>query len=76
MTFADDPPMRYLLEALEADRERFPDLKKVFAFAPCAPGDEEHVRAVWRAKAVEPMLYAVNGDDHYALYDSLLEWRH
>ena len=30
---ADDPPMRYLLEALEADRERFPDLKRVYAFS-------------------------------------------
>jgi hypothetical protein len=26
---ADDPPMRYLLEALEADRERYPDLHQV-----------------------------------------------
>ena len=29
---ADDPPMRYLLEALEADRERYPDLQQVYAF--------------------------------------------
>jgi hypothetical protein len=32
---ADDPPMRYLLEALEADRERYPDLQMVYAFASC-----------------------------------------
>lgn len=72
---ADDPPMRYLLEALEADRERFPDLQKVYAFASSEPGNEELVRALWAAKAVEPILYRAAGDDHSALYDSLREWR-
>lgn len=72
---ADDPPMRYLLEALEADRERYPDLQKVYAFASCEPGNEELTRALWAAKAVEPILYTVNGGDHAALYDSLREWR-
>jgi hypothetical protein len=72
---ADDPPMRYLLEALEADRERYPDLQKVYAFAACGPGDEELVKALWEAKGVEPILYAANGGDHSVLYDSLREWR-
>lgn len=72
---ADDPPMRYLLEALEADRERYPDLQKVYAFASCEPGNEDLVRALWVAKAVEPILYAVRNDDHSALYESLREWR-
>ncbi len=31
---ADDPPMRYLLEVLEDDRARYPDLRPVYAFAP------------------------------------------
>lgn len=72
---ADDPPMRYLLEALEADRERYPDLQKVYAFASCEAGNEELVRALWAAKAVEPILYQVNGSDHATLYASLREWR-
>ena len=72
---AEDPPMRYLLEALEADRERYPDLQKVYAFASCEPADEELVHALWAAKAVEPILYAVNGEDHSVLYNSLREWR-
>jgi SIR2-like protein/DUF2971 family protein len=72
---ADDPPMRYPLEALEADRERYPDLQKVYAFASCAPGQEELVQALWLAKGVEPILYTVNGDGHSALYASLHEWR-
>jgi hypothetical protein len=72
---ADDPPMRYLLEALEADRERYLDLQKVYAFASSEPGNEELVRALWAAKAVEPILYTANGEDHSALYDTLREWR-
>jgi hypothetical protein len=72
---ADDPPMRYLLEALEADRERYPDLQKVYAFAPCARGEEKLERALWLAKAVEPILYSANNGDHSSLYDSLGEWR-
>jgi hypothetical protein len=72
---ADDPPMRYLLEALEADRECYPDLQKVYAFASCPPGQEELMRALWLAKGVEPILYTVNGGGHSALYASLHEWR-
>jgi hypothetical protein len=72
---ADDPPMRYLLEALEADRERYPDLQKVYAFASCESGNEEMVRALWEAKAVEPIPYLVDGSGHSALYGTLREWR-
>ena len=71
---ADDPPMRYLLEVLESDRERFPDLHKVFAFAPYEPAQEALVAELWKAKGVEPILYPPNGNDHSSLYDSLREW--
>lgn len=72
---ADDPPMRYLLEALEADRSRFPDLRKVYAFGGCAPGAEADVRAQWESKGVEPILYQVEAGNHGALYATLREWR-
>lgn len=72
---ADDPPMRYLLEALEADRERFPDLKRVYAFGACQPGDEPRVRAQWEAKGVHPILYPVEGRSHDALYSTIREWK-
>ena len=72
---ADDPPMRYLLEVLEADRERYPDLQKVYAFAPSKPGEEERNHALWKAKGVDPILYTVNDGDHANLYSNLREWR-
>ena len=73
---ADDPPMRYLLEVLEADRARYPDLKTVYAFAPAKPGDEDLQRELWRAKGIEPILYRnPEPSDHAALYDTLRAWR-
>ena len=71
---ADDPPMRYLLEVLESDRERFSDLRKVFAFAPSESAEEALTAALWKAKGVEPILYRPNGNDHSRLYDALREW--
>ncbi len=73
---ADDPPMRYLLEVLEADRARYPDLKTVYAFAPATDGDEDLQRALWNAKGIEPVLYrSENPRDHSILYDTLQVWR-
>jgi len=74
---ADDPPMRYILEVLTADRERYPDLKPIYAFAPCAPQTAARNRAtaIWDAKGTIPILYdSVRNDDHDALYRTLAAW--
>jgi hypothetical protein len=74
---ADDPPMRYILEVLTADRERYPDLKPIYAFAPCAPdqGMRQRETAIWDAKGTIPILYdSVRADDHDALYRTLSAW--
>ncbi len=72
---AEDPPMRYLLEALEADRERYPDLKPVFAFAGVEEGRERLQEALWRAKGIHPVLYRTEkGDGHARLYATLRAW--
>ena len=67
--------MRYILEVLEADRERYSDLQRVYAFASCPLGDEQSQSELWRAKGVEPILYAPVAGSHAPLYDSLREWR-
>jgi SIR2-like domain len=73
---ADDPPMRYLLEAMEADRERYLDLHQIYALVPAQPDQYEEKRALWYAKGVEPVLYTPSSDgDHSSLYDTLREWR-
>lgn len=72
---ADDPPMRYLLEALEADRELYPDLRNVYAFGGYSVGDKELMEALWRAKGIEPILYQSDNNGHAKLYTTLREWR-
>jgi hypothetical protein len=72
---ADDPPMRYLLEALEADRDRYPDLQEVYAFASCSPGADAVTKALWQAKGVKPILYPTDNVDHSSLYQTLREWK-
>lgn len=74
---ADDPPMRYILEVLTADRERYTDLRPIYAFAPSAPTPDarERTRAVWDAKGATAITYdSVRPDDHDALYGAIAEW--
>ncbi|WP_406586305.1 SIR2 family protein [Asaia lannensis] len=59
---ANDAPVRYFLNVLEADRTRFPDLKPVYALDAYDPfGDQEFqkgvVAASWHALAVKPLLF-------------------
>ena len=63
---ADDAAMRLLLEALDADRDRFPDLGKVYALDQRRDGSAKR----WKAKGIEPIEFA--GFD--ALYRSVSEW--
>lgn len=71
---ADDPPMRYLLEVLEADRERYADLQPVYAFADCEPETAGLCEALWRAKGVEPILHGLRDGTFSPLYDTLRSW--
>ena len=52
---AGDAPFRYFLNVLEADRERFPDLRPVYALDAVDDRDGEDVR--WSTLAVEPIPY-------------------
>ncbi|MCZ4109310.1 SIR2 family protein [Brevundimonas diminuta] len=72
---ADDPPMRYLLEVLEADRERYPDLQQVYAFSSPGRDGAELTDALWRAKGVRPIIHDANERDFSPLWNTLREWR-
>ena len=74
---ADDPPMRYMLEATEAGRLHFPDLRHAYAFAPFgehAGSDEGSVYARWRAKGLVPVLYENSDHSYENLYGTLTAW--
>ncbi|WP_320188562.1 SIR2 family NAD-dependent protein deacylase (plasmid) [Agrobacterium rosae] len=68
---ANDAPVRYILNVLEGDRERFSDLRRVYALS-SSNGDAELAAAPWQALAVEPLLFNPEPQDGYGpLWNSL-----
>ena len=72
----DDPIMRYMLDALAAERQLGESPREMFAFADYHD-DPTRVRAEWEARNVTPILYAVDGaddEDHTHLHQTLRQW--
>jgi hypothetical protein len=69
---ANDPPMRYLLNAVAADVMRFDDLKERFTFVGTSAPDPVGLED-WKGRGITPIPYdAANG--HLALLDTLERW--
>lgn len=70
---ANDPPMRYLLNAVAADGTRFRDLKERFIFVGM---DEDNPVELedWKARGITPIRYKSQGDDHSELQRTLAKW--
>jgi hypothetical protein len=69
---ANDPPMRYLLNAVAADVTRFDDLKERFTFVGTSAPDPVGLED-WKGRGITPIPYdAANG--HSALLDTLERW--
>jgi|GEM_PF-1265759 len=71
---ADDPPMRYMLEATEEGRLNFPDLKPAYALIGDTDDDAGTLREAWRGKGVLPLVYPAPDRDHGPLYRTLSAW--
>ena len=70
---ADDPPMRYLLDAIAAEEGRFDDLKERFIFVSSAETDAVALED-WRARGVVPIRYDDPDRDHKVLLRTLQRW--
>ncbi|MEP9386927.1 SIR2 family protein [Mesorhizobium sp. KR9-304] len=69
---ANDPPMRYLLNAVAADGTRFEDLKERFTFFGTDPVDRVALED-WKARGITPIHYnSRNG--HSSLLKTLQRW--
>lgn len=53
----NDPAMRYLVDALAVDRVKRAHSHSVYSFVPSDVSDEEAVRAAWKAKGIEAIVY-------------------
>ena len=70
---ADDPPMRYLLDAIAAEEGRFDDLKERFIFVSSGETDAVALED-WRARGVVPIQYDDPDRDHKVLLRTLQRW--
>lgn len=72
----NDPILRYMMDALAADRMLGEVTPKAWALGECEPGQEQWKTAKWEAKGVTPILYTVpkNSNDHSTLHQTLNIW--
>ena len=71
---ANDPPVRYLLDAISADDARFPDLKERFVFVPFKGNEPDQVEiADWKGRGVTPVPYS-SAESHRQLAVALEVW--
>ena len=70
-----DPVLRYMMDALAADRMLGETTLPAYAFANYAEGTQEQVKSEWLVKHVTPILYKVSSSgDHSSLHRTLEEW--
>jgi hypothetical protein len=72
----NDPVLRYMMDALAADRMLGEVTPQAYALGDCEPGQEGTKKIEWEAKGVVPILYEVptGTHDHSALHQTLKTW--
>jgi len=72
----NDPVLRYMMDALAADRMLGEVTPQAWALGDCEPGQEHRKTIEWEAKGVTPILYRVpvGSYDHSALHQTLHAW--
>jgi hypothetical protein len=69
----NDPVLRYMMDALAADRLRGEDTLQTYALADFMTGCEMKAQEDWASKGVLPILYD-SANSHYALHETLRIW--
>ena len=72
----NDPVLRYMMDALAADRMLGEVTPQAWALGECEPGEEHRKTNEWKAKGVMPILYEVSpsSHNHVALHKTLHAW--
>jgi hypothetical protein len=72
----NDPVLRYMMDALAADRMLGEITPQAWALGDCEPGQEQGKTIEWEAKGVNPILYDVPAGsyDHSTLHKTLHAW--
>lgn len=72
----NDPVLRYMMDALVADRLLGEQTRESFVFAHSDPAKEKRETDKWKAKGVTPILYhsTANNEEHTVLHKTLSAW--
>ena len=72
----NDPVLRYMMDALAADRMLGEVTPQAYALGEFSSGEETQKYAEWKAKGVHPILYEVPSgtSDHSALHRTIKAW--
>jgi hypothetical protein len=72
----NDPVLRYMMDALAADKMLGEVTPQAYALGDCEPGQERVKTIEWEAKGVTPILYEVpaGSSDHSAMHKTLKAW--
>jgi SIR2-like domain len=72
----NDPVLRYMLDALAADRRLGETTPVAYVLASCQPGAEVKETARWNARGVAPILYEtqIGPNGHAMLHSTLHAW--
>ena len=72
---ADDPVMRYMLDAFAADRVIGESVRSAFALVGARRGEKEKITADWQRKGVTPIVYTIiDEEEHGLLHETLKHW--
>lgn len=71
-----DPVLRYMMDALAADRMLGEITPQAWAFGSCKPEEESQKTSEWKAKGVAPILYHTQSgaNSHRGLHQTLKAW--
>ena len=69
----NDPVVRYMMDALAADRAAGDVVGKAFVLDGCIDAEAEQRARAWKAKGVNPLLYD-SRDNHATLHETLVKW--
>lgn len=70
----NDPVIRYMTDAIAAERLHGGHFKPSFVIAEAPPSKKAAATKEWKAKGVEPLLYSKGGKKHPNLHNSLKAW--
>jgi hypothetical protein len=70
----NDPILRYMMDALAADRLLGEKTSQAWAFGGYESGKKQQEQEEWEAKGVTPILYPANRGEHSVLHQTLHTW--